>query len=75
MAVCPYTRKANWIHKAALKVTADDPTGLTAKGLTFMQKKFYPGPEPQKYYMPSLGGENASYREPPWWLRSEDFIE
>jgi ferredoxin len=75
VAVCPYTRKANWIHKAALKVSADDPTGLTEKGLTFLQKKFYPGPEPQKYYMPSLGGENASYREPPWWLRSEDFIE
>ncbi len=25
--------------------------------------------------MPSLGGENASYREPPWWLRTEDFID
>jgi epoxyqueuosine reductase len=75
VAVCPYTRKANWLHKAALKVSADDPTGIAEKSLTFLQKKFYPGPEPQKYYMPSLGGENASYREPPWWLRSEDFIE
>jgi ferredoxin len=75
VAVCPYTRKANWIHKAALKVSADDPTGLTERGLTFLQKKFYPGPDPQTYYMPSLGGENASYREPPWWLRSEDFFE
>ena len=26
VAVCPYTRKSNWIHRAALKVTADDPT-------------------------------------------------
>ncbi len=75
VAVCPYTRKANWLHKAALKITADDPTGIAEKSLTFLQKKFYPGPDPQKYYMPSLGGENASYREPPWWLRSEDFIE
>ena len=75
VAVCPYTRKSNWIHKAALKVTADDPTGLTEKGLTLLQKKFYPGPDPQTYYMPSRGGENASYREPPWWLRSEDFFE
>ena len=75
VAVCPYTRKANWVHKAALKVTADDPTGISEKALTMMQKRFYPGPEPQKYYIPSLGGENASYREPPWWLRAEDFIE
>ena len=75
VAVCPYTRKANWLHKAALNISADDPTGIAEKSLTFLQKKFYPGPEPQKYYMPSLGGENASYREPPWWLRSEDFIE
>lgn len=75
VAVCPYTRKANWVHKAALRVTADDPTGITEKALTTLQKRFYPGPEPQKYYIPSLGGENASYREPPWWLRTEDFIE
>lgn len=75
VSVCPYTRKANWVHKAALKVSADDPTGIAEKALTTLQKKFYPGPEVQKYYIPSLGGENASYREPPWWLRSEDFIE
>jgi reductive dehalogenase len=75
VAVCPYTRKANWVHKAALRLTADDPTGITEKALTTLQKRFYPGPEPQKYYIPSLGGENASYREPPWWLRTEDFIE
>lgn len=75
IAVCPYTRKANWLHKAALKLTVNDPTGISEKALTSLQKKFYPGPDPQKYYMPSLGGENATYREPPWWLRSEDFIE
>lgn len=75
VAVCPYTRKANWLHKTALKVTLNDPTGLSAIALTGLQKRFYPGPDPQKYYIPSLGGENASYRKPPWWLRTEDFIE
>ena len=75
IAVCPYTRKSNWLHKAALKVSANDPTGLSHSVLTELQKRFYPGPDPQKYYMPSLGGENASFRRPPWWLRSEDFIE
>jgi reductive dehalogenase len=75
IAVCPYTRKANWLHRTALKASMHDPTGLVDNVLTGLQKKFYPGPDPQKYYIPSLGGENASYREPPWWLRTEDFIE
>jgi reductive dehalogenase len=75
IAVCPYTRKSNWLHKTALNVTVNDPTGIAEKVLTGMQKRFYPGPDPQKYYIPSLGGENASYRKPPWWLRTEDFIE
>jgi reductive dehalogenase len=75
VAVCPYTRKANWLHKTALKVSMNDPTGISDWALTGLQKRFYPGPDPQKYYMPSLGGENASYREPPWWLKAEDFIE
>jgi ferredoxin len=75
IAACPYTRKSNWLHKTALKVTANDPTGISERALTSIQKSFYPGPDPEFYYMPSLGGENASYREPPWWLRTEDFID
>ncbi len=75
VAICPFTRKANWLHKAALQVTANDPTGLSHKALAGLQERLYPGPEPQKYFIPSLGGENATYREPPWWLRTEDFID
>lgn len=75
ISVCPYTRKSNWLHRAALKVTADDPTNISDKVLTSFQKSFYPGPDPQDYYMPSMGGTNASYREPPWWLKAEDFID
>lgn len=75
IAVCPYTRKANWLHRTAMRVTAEDPTGLSERALTALQKGFYPGPDPQAYYIPSLGGDNASYREPPWWLRAEDFID
>ena len=52
-----------------------DPTGISDRMLVSLQKLFYPGPDPSKYYIPSFGGENASYREPPWWLRTEDFIE
>jgi hypothetical protein len=40
-----------------------------------MQEKLYPTPNPQNYYMESMGGKNASYRQPPWWLRTENFIE
>lgn len=75
VAACPYTRKANWIHRSALQVTAHDPTGLSHRLLTALQKRFYPGPVPQDYYAASLGGKNASYRRPPWWLRTEDFID
>ncbi len=75
IAVCPYTRKANWLHRTALKVTTNDPTGLSGKVLTGLQESFYPGPDPQDYYIPSLGGQNATYREPPWWLKTEDFID
>jgi epoxyqueuosine reductase len=75
VSVCPYTRKANWLHRMALEVSANDPTGLSERALTGMHKSFYPGPDPQDYYIPSLGGKNASFREPPWWLRAEDFIE
>lgn len=75
VSVCPYTRKANWLHKTAFKVSLHDPTNLSDKVLIELQKTFYPAPDPQKYYMPSLGGENATYRKPPWWLISEDFID
>jgi len=75
VATCPYTRKANWLHKTAFKTIVNDPTGLADNVLTSFQKRFYPGPDPQDYYIPSLGGKNASYREPPWWLKTEDFID
>jgi epoxyqueuosine reductase len=75
VACCPYTRKSNWVHRSALHVTANDPTGLSHKALTGLQKRLYPGGDPSEYYAKSLGGKNASYRQPPWWLRSEDFID
>jgi epoxyqueuosine reductase QueG len=75
VAACPYTRKSNWVHKTALQVTANDPTAISHKVLTAMQKRFYPGQNPSDYYAETLGGKNASYRKPPWWLKTEDFIE
>jgi len=63
------------MHRTALEVTAHDPTGISHKALTEMQKKFYPGPGAQDYYIPELGGKNESFRDAPWWLKSEDFID
>lgn len=74
-AVCPYSRKSNWVHRLAFDVSLHDPTGLADKALTALQKEFYPGPDPQDYYIPSMDGKNASYREAPWWLKAEDFID
>ena len=75
VAVCPFTRKSNWIHRGALQVTTHDPTGIAGRTLKTFQKLCYPGKDPGSYYIPSMGGCNASYREPPWWLRAEDFID
>jgi len=75
VAVCPFTRKGNWLHRTALQASVHDPTGIVDEALIGLQERFYPGPDPETYFMPALGGKNASYREPPWWLRSEDFIE
>ncbi len=75
VAVCPYTRKSNWLHETALKASLYDPTGLADRALVGMHKALYPGKTPQEYYIPSMGGKNASYRDAPWWLRTEDFID
>jgi epoxyqueuosine reductase len=75
VAACPYTRKSNWVHRSALQLTANDPTGIAHKALIGLQKRFYPGPDPQGYYAKCLGGKNESYRKPPWWLRADDFID
>jgi len=75
IAVCPYTKKANWLHRSALEINTADPTGLSSGILRLFQKWFYPGPSPDHYAIPLLGGKNTSYRPAPWWLRAEDFID
>jgi hypothetical protein len=53
----------------------NNPTSISHRALASMQKRFYPGQNPSDYYAPTLGGKNASYRQPPWWLKTEDFID
>lgn len=71
LAVCPWSRKNNWVHGAAREVAMRDPSGLVASGLTWAQKTIYEIPDPTSFHRPNFG----SYREAPWWVRPEDFLK
>jgi epoxyqueuosine reductase len=74
IAVCPYTRKNNWIHAAARYFDPRDPTGLVSSGLLRMQKSFFKYPK-AKDYLPPPTGKNATFHEPPDWLLSEKWFD
>jgi reductive dehalogenase len=74
LAVCPYSRKNNWIHRAAKEIDPYDPTGTFSSAMLAMQKGFfdYPGAEE---YLPPPDGSNATYGEAPDWLRTEEWFD
>jgi reductive dehalogenase len=74
LAVCPYSRKNNWIHRAAKEIDPYDPTGTFSSAMLAMQKGFfdYPG---AKEYLPPPDGSNATYGEAPDWLRTEEWFD
>ncbi|NQU85076.1 MAG: reductive dehalogenase, partial [Mariniphaga sp.] len=72
LAVCPYSRKNNWIHQIAREVDPRDPTGLFSSALLTMQKSFFEYPDVENY-LPPPDGKNASYHEGPDWLRTEEW--
>lgn len=77
LAVCPYSRKANWVHNVARKISAADPTGIFDTGLIWMQETFFEGPEKEDYYPPNHpdgDGYNASYRPAPEWMQVEKWF-
>ena len=71
---CPYSRKANWVHTMARKADTADPTGIVAKGLTYMQKSLFDAPEAQEY-LPPPDGEYANFRQPPEWLEVKNYLD
>lgn len=73
LAVCPYTRKNNWMHKIAKQIDARDPSGLAASTMLEMQKKFFRYPGGQQYYPPP-DGNNASYMPAPKWLKTDEWF-
>lgn len=74
LAVCPYTRKNNWIHNLAREINPRDPTGVFASGLLAMQKNFFEYPKAEDY-LPPPDGDNANYHDGPDWLRTEEWFD
>lgn len=74
LAVCPYTRKNNWVHAASRYLDPRDPTGIGATMLLWMQKAFFDYPETKDFMPPPLG-RNATYHEPPDWLQTDKWFD
>lgn len=75
IGVCPYSRKNTWIHAISREAEPRDPTGLVSQGLLAMQKNFFKFHEAEDYRSDWDGGKEASYHNPPWWMRPENFLE
>lgn len=74
LAVCPYSRKRNWVHNIVRQVDPRDPTGLFAPAMLAMQKKFFDYPGAQEY-LPPPDGSNKTYLDPPKWLRTDEWFD
>ena len=74
LAVCPYSRKRNWIHNIAREVDPRDPSGLFSTGLLSMQKKFFKYPGGQEY-LPPPDGNNKTFNDAPDWLKTDEWAD
>ena len=74
IGVCPYTRKNTWIHSISREVDARDPTGIVSSALLAMQKNFFSYPRAQDFKADWDGGREATYHNPPKWLRAEEYF-
>ncbi|WP_051533753.1 reductive dehalogenase [Desulfitibacter alkalitolerans] len=70
LAVCPFSRKSNWLHTTARNVAVRDKTGVVHSSLTWMEKTFYGQHEAAHF----VGPEWGTFRKPPWWFDTERFI-
>ncbi len=74
LAVCPFSRKGNYAHKTSKFIDSNDPTGLAASVLIWMQKTMFKSPDVQDYLAPP-DGRFAGLREAPTWLKVEDWFD
>ena len=72
LAVCPYSRKNNWIHTIAREVDPRDKTGLFSSLMLGMQKNFFDYPDAEQY-LPHPDGDNLTYHNAPDWLLTEEW--
>jgi len=73
VAVCPYSRKDNWIHDVARKMDSRDPTGAVSSGLLLIQKRLFDHPEAAEYHRPPKG-RFASFRPEPPYMEAEKYL-
>lgn len=71
LAVCPYSRKNNWIHTLSREIDPRDPTGKVSSILLWMQKNFFTYPKAKEFLPPY----NKTYHQPPDWLKTEDWFK
>ncbi|HCC70646.1 MAG TPA: hypothetical protein DEQ09_05780 [Bacteroidales bacterium] len=74
LIACPYSRKNNWVHRLTRNIDKADPTGLTTRGLTAMQKKLFEAPEAHEF-LPPPDGHFANFREAPDWLQVRKYLD
>jgi len=74
VAVCPYSRKDNWLHEAARQIDSRDPTGVAGSGLLWLQKNFFHQPDAVEYLRPP-DGHFAGYRPEPEFLHAEKYLD
>jgi epoxyqueuosine reductase len=74
VAVCPYSRKDNWIPDLARQVDSRDPTGVASSALLAMQKNLFDAPGATEY-RPPPDGHFASYRPEPHYLHADRYLD
>ncbi len=74
LAVCPYSRKNNWIHTLAREMDPRDPTGAVATAMLAMQKNFFEYPDAHEF-LPQPDGSDATYHDGPEWLKTEEWCD
>lgn len=74
LAVCPYSRKNNWLHAISRNLDPRDPTGIVASSMLWMQKAFFTYPKARDF-LPPPKGCNATYHSPPDWLKTEEWFD
>ena len=60
--------------RGAREVDPRDPTGAVSSSLLWMQKNLFPYPEAEEYRRPPTG-RFASYREPPFYMEAERYLD